>query len=358
MPPQSLRILTLDGAGIKGLSELFILQHLFQRIKSITGLRDIAPCDIFDLIAGSSTGGLVAIFLGRMAMDIDDALTAYIAVGEKVFSIPKDHDAGEGKTKRFFKKLASAPSQSRTKDLMEGMMGVLSETRDVGARFCVEEKIEDEEYYDDHSWRVMLSVTRKGRGNAADEPDLIRNWRSEITGHKNYVACVWEAAGAICAVAPWFGESVRLEMHGERLLGGGKERANPIADVLEEMGRDTVLKGHSVGCLVSVGAGKLQPDGIVPEGLRTAVDMMSSAEEAAVRFEGSEKGRNLKSKGRYFRFNQPITAQGLGIDECSDVDKVKAAVERYVSKDEVKELIEECAKRLAETVKISDGKVK
>src|SRR6266480_1507855 len=200
MPPQSLRILTLDGAGIKGLSELFILQHLFDKVKEITGLRDIQPCDVFDFIAGSSTGGLNAIFLGRMAMSIEDAITAYQSIGKNVFILPTTTASTDGRAKHFLKKLAAGPTPGPTRALMESMMGVLADQApmgggDLAARFCVEDIIEDEEYDDDHSWRVMLTVTRK----ATNEPDLLRNWRTGATGQRNYSCTVWEAAGAVCA---------------------------------------------------------------------------------------------------------------------------------------------------------------
>lgn len=356
MPPQSLRILTLDGAGLKGLSELFILQHLFQRVKSITGVRDIQPCDVFDLLAGSSTGGLNAIFLGRMVMSVEDSIDAYCRIGAKVFEIPKDDQAGGGRTKKALRKLVSGPSQSRTVILMEEMMGVLADKHDVAARFNVEDKIEDEEYYDDHSWRVMLSVTRKGRNS--DDPDLIRNWRSEVQGQKNYTACVWEAASAVCAVLPLFQEHVRLEQHGDKLYAATKGRANPIADVLAEMKREKSLLGHDIACLVSVGAGKLTPDDVVPERLKTAVEMMAAAEEAAERFVESGEGKELRDKEKYFRFNLPVDMQELGIDECSDVEKVMVAVEKYIGHESVKGMLEKCAQQLASTVRISSGKVK
>jgi patatin-like phospholipase/acyl hydrolase len=49
-----------DGGGIRGLSSLFILQNLMQKIKIIEN-RDTnpLPCDYFDMICGTSTGGFV-----------------------------------------------------------------------------------------------------------------------------------------------------------------------------------------------------------------------------------------------------------------------------------------------------------
>lgn len=43
------------------------------------------PCDVFDLIVGTSTGGLIAIMLGRLRMTIDECLAKYELVGKEVF---------------------------------------------------------------------------------------------------------------------------------------------------------------------------------------------------------------------------------------------------------------------------------
>jgi Patatin len=67
-----LRILTLDGGGVRGLSEVLILKNLFQRIDFEENGRRSAhlpePWQYFDLICGTSTGGLLALMLGRLKM--------------------------------------------------------------------------------------------------------------------------------------------------------------------------------------------------------------------------------------------------------------------------------------------------
>jgi patatin-like phospholipase/acyl hydrolase len=48
----------VDGGGIRGLSELYILDHLMIRLMHKQGRQEPPkPCDIFDMIAGTSTGG-------------------------------------------------------------------------------------------------------------------------------------------------------------------------------------------------------------------------------------------------------------------------------------------------------------
>jgi patatin-like phospholipase/acyl hydrolase len=49
-----------DGGGIRGLSELMILQEIMGRIQHDEKLTEVPrPCDYFDLIGGTSTGGYV-----------------------------------------------------------------------------------------------------------------------------------------------------------------------------------------------------------------------------------------------------------------------------------------------------------
>ena len=63
------RILALDGGGVRGLSSLLILQELMKEIedKKEDG-KPALPCEYFDLICGTSTGGLIGIMLGRLRM--------------------------------------------------------------------------------------------------------------------------------------------------------------------------------------------------------------------------------------------------------------------------------------------------
>ena len=70
-----LRILSLDGGGVRGISSLYILKELMAQIArehraENPGASELSPrpCDYFDLICGTSTGGLIALMLGRLRM--------------------------------------------------------------------------------------------------------------------------------------------------------------------------------------------------------------------------------------------------------------------------------------------------
>jgi len=58
MPGRDLYLLSLDGGGIRGLSLLQVLKQLMEAIGSKAGLESpLRPCDYFDMIGGTSTGG-------------------------------------------------------------------------------------------------------------------------------------------------------------------------------------------------------------------------------------------------------------------------------------------------------------
>lgn len=82
MPDDGIRLLSLDGGGVRGLSSLIILQQV---MKAVNPDSPPKPCDYFDMIGGTSTGGLIAIMLGRLQMTVDECIAAYTSLSNKVF---------------------------------------------------------------------------------------------------------------------------------------------------------------------------------------------------------------------------------------------------------------------------------
>ena len=77
MPGKPLRILSLDGGGVRGISTLYILKEIMRQIardhdaENPQGPKNSPlPCEYFDLICGTSTGGLIALMIGRLRMVI------------------------------------------------------------------------------------------------------------------------------------------------------------------------------------------------------------------------------------------------------------------------------------------------
>lgn len=96
-----------DGGGVRGYSMLILLREFmhqtYERIHSMpegsldedrpdeqaSEDADPRPCDYFDLIAGTGTGGLIAIMLGRLRMSIVDCMRVYVKMTQRVFETDK-----------------------------------------------------------------------------------------------------------------------------------------------------------------------------------------------------------------------------------------------------------------------------
>lgn len=73
---KSIRILSIDGGGIRGLIPLYFLAKL----EELTGKRTY---EMFDVIAGTSTGGMIA--MGLSIAPAKDILNLYIKCSDKIF---------------------------------------------------------------------------------------------------------------------------------------------------------------------------------------------------------------------------------------------------------------------------------
>ncbi|MHB1142760.1 MAG: CBASS cGAMP-activated phospholipase [Sulfuricaulis sp.] len=118
---KKMRILTIDGGGIKGvLPAAFLAQ-----IEKQTGKRIV---DHFDLIAGTSTGGVIAIGLG-MGMSASEILDLYEKKGASIFY--QDYDSVFGRLQMLAMKflrsakrvVAPKYSSERLREALEQVFG-------------------------------------------------------------------------------------------------------------------------------------------------------------------------------------------------------------------------------------------
>ncbi|OCL14592.1 FabD/lysophospholipase-like protein, partial [Glonium stellatum] len=75
----------LDGGGIRAYSSLLILHNLMKEVAALEHeeTTEFLPCHYFDYVAGTSTGGLIAMMLGRMRMSVDKCLSEFIKLKER-----------------------------------------------------------------------------------------------------------------------------------------------------------------------------------------------------------------------------------------------------------------------------------
>ena len=97
--------LLADGGGVRGLSSLLILRELMRHINIFVRENrpadfrdprphdgDLSPHDVFNFVGGTSTGGLIALMLGKLGMPVEDCITQYRDLSTKIFG--KKHIRG------------------------------------------------------------------------------------------------------------------------------------------------------------------------------------------------------------------------------------------------------------------------
>jgi len=89
------RILAIDGGGIRGIVPGQILANLEAYLQRLHGQPGLRLADCFDLIAGTSTGGILScIYLlpdpktGRPQFSAQQAVDLYLNYGDDIFSVP------------------------------------------------------------------------------------------------------------------------------------------------------------------------------------------------------------------------------------------------------------------------------
>ncbi|XP_006463282.1 hypothetical protein AGABI2DRAFT_74034, partial [Agaricus bisporus var. bisporus H97] len=313
-----------DGGGIRGLSELLIIKEVMHKLmfeenekRKRDGKEPLdrlpKPCDYFDLIGGTSTGGIIALMLGRLRMDVDTALTQYDDLAKQVFSAMKPWPWGDGK---FRATTLEAAMKSVVKNVTGDSESSLLEGDQ--ARVC----------------RTFTSFVCAKNAHNMEIPVLFRTYQSRET-HLN--CKIWEAARATSA-APTFFKRIIIGRD-QPFIDGGLGRNNPSQVVLEEA---TALFGaRQIGCLVSIGTGQAGIIGIKKPGLwqrilptdvidalkKITTDCESTHEDVLHRFS------NLPST--YFRLNVEQGMQEIEFSEWEKLSNAEAHTTQYMRKEEV-----------------------
>ena len=233
-PPQpaKVRILAIDGGGIRGLIPALVLARLEELLAARPGAPTLA--DSFDLMAGTSTGGLIALALtapgaaGEPALSADDVVELYEGeAGRKIFDRPELREVPV---------LGGAIDLVKPKYSLDPLREVLTEL--VGTALLGDALTEV----------VVTAYDMHERG-----PRFFKRWREE-----DAAVPVVDAALATAA-APTFFPSHPLGS--EVLVDGGVFASNPsIAAIVEALKRTEEPVGLAPGELlvVSLGTGSYE----------------------------------------------------------------------------------------------------
>ncbi|KAJ6571308.1 FabD lysophospholipase-like protein [Mycena capillaripes] len=322
-PEVGLKLLALDGGGIRGLSELLMIRELMHRLMfeenkkrktlDLPLLNSLPkPCDYFDLIGGTSTGGIIALMLGRLRMDVDTAIMCYDRLAKNVFSDVK-LGVKDGKFKAT--KLEEA-IKSTVKQITGDSETPLLEDGETVCRTFV--------------------CAKNAQNMSGNIPVLFRTYESR----ESHTGCtIWEAARATSA-APTFFKRIEIG-RGQAFIDGGLGRNNPSKVVLDEAKK--VLHDRRLGCIVSIGTGqsdiisiekprffqKLIPKDVIDALKGISTDCEATHEEMLGLFHNYPN--------TYFRLNVEQGMQRITLSEWEKLSHVEAHTAQYMKRNEVEE---------------------
>lgn len=344
MPDDDIRLLALDGGGVRGLSSLMILKNLMSAIDPVSPPK---PCDYFDMMAGTSTGGLIAIMLGRLRMTVDECIAAYASLSRKVFE-KKGHRARlDGRLQgRYDAKALEQAVQQILAENGHDKDALLKDSSDGACKVYVDAPVPLHVVLATHStnMRTSKSFVCATSKETADGVCLKSYWTPRGTDHLYGCTTIWEACRATSAATTLF-DPIAIGPYQEQFVDGALGANNPVYmlwNQAQDMWTGSKLRS-CLRCLVSIGTGvsALKPvrDDVLGIGA-TLARLATETEKTAERF---RRDKSDLCEGRYYRFNVSHGLENVGLEESGKQRQIAAATGRYLESQDVFERIKTCA---------------
>ncbi|XP_071679852.1 patatin-like protein 2 [Lolium perenne] len=318
-------VLSIDGGGIRGIIPATILAFLEEELKKLDGL-DARIADYFDVVAGTSTGGLLTVMLtapdknGRPLFDAKDLAKFYIDESPKIF--PQKNS--------IFSKISTALRMvSRPKYNGKYLHSLLR-------RYLGETRLD----------RTLTNVVIPTFDIAYLQPTIFSSF--QLKHHPANNALLSDIAIGTSA-APTFFPAHYFETKDDKgdprsfnLIDGGLAANNPTLCAMSQVSQDIILGdgelfmqnpvNYGKFMVVSIGCG-LNPkekysakdaakwgilNWIVKDGTAPIVDMFNAASADMVDIHLSVLFGALRSSHRYLRIQYDQLSGSAGsIDDCS-----------------------------------------
>lgn len=246
------RILTLDGGGMRGIVELEILRAIESRINVNPTSRSFIPVQrLFDLIVGTSTGGIIALGLTVGRWPVDDCIANFMRLCQRAFSA-RELDG------TIFQPLVTLHhgSKWRTSPLYDALEEA----------FGSDELLFGSQSSDSKKYQTKVAVVTTSQSNL--RPLLATNYNREEPsdpGHSLELSDdpreafkIWEAAAATSAAPSFFKP---FECRGKTYMDGALNHNNPVYIAWREkklIWPDVLSKQPDI--FVSLGTGQHKAD--------------------------------------------------------------------------------------------------
>ncbi|KAL2872273.1 serine hydroxymethyltransferase-domain-containing protein [Aspergillus lucknowensis] len=405
-PP--LRILSLDGGGVRGYSMLILLQELMHRIYVETEgkppRRDQIPkpCDHFDLIAGTGTGGLIALMLGRLRLDLETCKDVYVRMTRRVFETDKtfagipfrstlfkaskleeairecvrehtiyeaegnDQSPGSATSPTYAPfgpnfSTTSIPQRSGSRASMSTTHSAATNNRSSAFINGLRWGNPDALLYDNRENRTKTAVTALYRGTPKNgSAVLLRSYDSRKEPAPEFNCTIWQAGRATSATGLAF-KPIQIGQHW--FIDEGAGTYNPAPTVLDEAACNE-WPGREIGVFISVGTGKRPPDtnnrqhewwedffgdalGNFAEARRRLIAKIEGCEDIHHDMLREHLPKRNVSKDNYYRLNVEVGVGEFGMNEWHRLADISTNTRRYLSRPDVKKMILDASVKFA-----------
>lgn len=275
------------------------------------------PNDFFDIMGGTSTGGLIAIVLGSLLVTASALVGLYSTLSKRLFSsklaairsLFKGHKYSAADAQRLFSEIVKEHTEDSNPDTL-----FTGQSEDVSTK---------------------VFVTAVDSSDASGDPLVIRSYPTEFNLVPADVT-IADAARATTA-APSYFPSKRLP-DGTVALDGGLIANNPSEVVISEA-RTQYGPNVRFGLLLSIGTGEKRPTQLR---VTSAASIISFTKALGHIVTDSEKVHQRvydrfeeSGLGTYIRINIPGIGD-IGLDDCKAIPKIIEITKEYMETEEMK----------------------
>ncbi|TAQ91338.1 hypothetical protein B7494_g305 [Chlorociboria aeruginascens] len=357
-----LKLLSLDGGGVRGLSSIIILEHLMEKVndeRKKKGLAPQEPWELFDLIGGTSTGGLIAVMLGRLHMSVKECRRWYIQLAKEAFT---PIYSPFNKVGKLLGKIQAKPVFDAIKLENAIQSIVLSSLKDVKLQSIPKPEIAEKMkgftspdslpsllFHPDQSEEGCKTFVVAADQSDTQSPLILRSYNNSHRNNDflNYLL-ILEACRATSAAPTFFAPLTLKDPETGRqkvLIDGGIVYNNPVTLV---HGESQDLWPNTTPLLISLGTGfkdDIEFKGPAWSIAKTLAEMATETEATHNKFKKGS-GKELVSKNKYFRFNVPKIA-ATGMEEYKKLEYLERETMNYISNHTA--LTDACVEKLLET---------
>ncbi|KAJ5553447.1 hypothetical protein N7494_002825 [Penicillium frequentans] len=317
---EPLRILSLDGGGIRGISSLLILEKIMEKIRDVKHLDRVPrPCDHFDLIGGTSTGGIIAIMLGRLGMTVDECIRAYRKVAQQAFT-PKRTSILPASPRGAFsaQALEEAIKQTVREFCTDGECVARRRQGSPTTGTCPHSNLA---FRDQACTKtVALAITKS---NVDAKPTLFETYDTSADLDE---CTIWQVARATSAATTFF-KPIKVGRDAVEFIDAGFGYNNPCDELIKEARR--VFPGHQELQVLSLGTGL----GDVVNIKDTRMSIINALKKMATSSKkvATSLDDRFGDSGQYFRFNVDRGLEDITLSDWEKASTISAHTRNYLS---------------------------